>query len=109
MEIVHDEKRTYLRHPVQEDITYSCGETVSRGKMLDISEGGIKFETEDLMPPMSHVTVTLHGRETMSLNGISIWASRIDATNITAIMFKDLNLIQEAFLESFIRQFSSTE
>ena len=104
-----DERRGHVRYAILNTIKYTDEQGGSAGRMIDISEGGIKFQTEDLMDPMQNISVILHGNEEMPLPGVSIWSSRIDSRNVAAILFKDLSPEQQTFLRDFISETAEME
>ena len=104
-----DERRGHARYAILNTIQYIDEQGGSAGRMIDISEGGIKFQTEELLAPMQNISVILSGDEEMPLPGVSIWASRIDSRNVAAILFKDLSPEQQTFLRDFISETAEME
>ncbi|MBU0730336.1 MAG: PilZ domain-containing protein [Proteobacteria bacterium] len=96
------EKRLNRRHEVKEPITYVYGEESYSSQTIDIGKGGIKFNTKQLLPPLSKVSITLKRDPSLIFNGLIIWSGRLDARYLAAIKFIDLTQEHTYYLEQFL-------
>ena len=96
------ERRGNIRHAIREQISYTVNQCSYSSETIDISRGGIKFDTSQLLPPLTPTTIAIHHQPGMTFHGVIMWSGRVNSHCSAAIRFAELSPEQEQFLEQLL-------
>ncbi len=96
------EKRGHERHAIHEEISYTVDNRTYSSETIDIGMGGIKFGTEQLLPPLTPTTIVLKKSPEVVFVGVVMWSGRIDSRYTAAMKFDNLSRLQRQQLMRFL-------
>lgn len=103
------DKRTHPRLPLENDMTYSYEDGTFQGQVLNISRSGLKFKSQQSLPLLSKVTITLFDEPSLRLQGITIWSGEKETESSAAIKFESLTQDQEYSLKMLLSSFDQAD
>lgn len=101
--------RQYIRHPAAVPLKYQCQQPTDSNptEMLDISQGGLSFTTEEAMEPGQVVKVSIEiGDPPFEAKGEVVWCHPQDDHFVTGLRFDN---IENAFAVRMIEQICHIE
>lgn len=101
--------RQYIRHPAAVPLKYQCQQPTdpSPTEMLDISQGGLSFTTQEAMKPGQVVKVSIEiGDPPFEAKGEVVWCHPQDDHFVTGLRFANM---ENAFAVRMIEQICHIE